>query len=1081
VAGLTQATRGGLAPGRRRGWRRTFALAALAVLVPGHGHAADDDGQPQLQLEPGAHASLIRRLAVDPARGIAVTASDDKTARVWDLATGALRHVLRPPVGPGERGRLYGAALHPSKPVVAVGGTTRDSGGRHWIYLFDTESGRMAGAFDARAGDVRRLAWSADGSLLWAAYAGNDGVRAFDPAGRVVFEEPFAGPAFGMAVSTSGLVAATGMDGSVRIYRAAGGRVERVRAVATATAQAASVAFSPDARRIAVGFLAERAGVEVIDVERGERIRQFALPRLAAGYLMTVAWSADGSAVLAGGSGYLDGNRFPVYSFAPDSGATLRQDVVARNSVFDIVALPGGGYAYASADGTWGVVDARGRVAARGLKLADLRGASQLRLGGDGRRVRWTFDFGADPATFDFARRVVTAGEGADVRTAVTGTGVFGAGPRVEIGGRPIALERGEVARAIAYLGRRSDAALATSRALYRVDALGNVAWRVAANTEIWAVNASDDGRLIVGALGDGTIRWWRASDGAHLLTLYVVRDGRWVAWTPNGYYDASAGADRLVGWSVNRGPSEAADFFSLGRFRERLNRPDVIDRVFETLDVAQAIVDANQAAAQATAVALAPAAAPVRPAATAAATSPPTATPPEPVPPAAPRPSPPPEPVAVTPVTSPAITVNELPPALGALESTVLRTTGKVVSIPFTLRSQGGRIDIEVEVRIDGRPARLDDLALPTSLDGAARGLARLSVPESGSLVQLFARSKNGVSEPLSFLIERPEPAPPAAPEPVRAPASGAAPAPAPSAATAPAPASAPASTTAASTVAAAPAVAAPTIPAPLPAKPAEPARPIQRPPIAPQASLYVLAVGVSGYQRAEYQLGLAAKDARDFAAAMQRQQGRLYREVVVRTLTDRQATRAEVQRGLDWLASAVGPDDVAMLFIAGHGVNEPAGQYYFLPYDAQHERLASTAVPERSIRNTLGRIRGKALFFVDTCFAGNAIGTFRSASRELARLASDLASSENGVVVFASSSGRQVSEEKDEWGNGAFTKALIEGLSGRADLTNTGRVTFKGLDFFVSEEVRKLTQGRQTPVTISPAGVPDFALARI
>jgi uncharacterized caspase-like protein len=94
---------------------------------------------------------------------------------------------------------------------------------------------------------------------------------------------------------------------------------------------------------------------------------------------------------------------------------------------------------------------------------------------------------------------------------------------------------------------------------------------------------------------------------------------------------------------------------------------------------------------------------------------------------------------------------------------------------------------------------------------------------------------------------------------------------------------------------------------------------------------------------------------------------------------------------------------------------------------------------------------------------------------------MANDLAAAENGVVVFASSSGKQLSEENDAWGNGAFTKAVLAGLSGEADLTRTGRITFKGLDFYVSEEVRKLTEGRQTPVTISPIGVPDFAIARL
>ena len=90
-------------------------------------------------------------------------------------------------------------------------------------------------------------------------------------------------------------------------------------------------------------------------------------------------------------------------------------------------------------------------------------------------------------------------------------------------------------------------------------------------------------------------------------------------------------------------------------------------------------------------------------------------------------------------------------------------------------------------------------------------------------------------------------------------------------------------------------------------------------------------------------------------------------------------------------------------------------------------------------------------------------------------------LRASENGVVVFASSTGQEESLEKESWGNGAFTKALLEGLSGRADFMRAGRITYAALNLFVSEEVSRLTDGRQRPVFISPRGVPDFALARL
>jgi uncharacterized caspase-like protein len=273
-----------------------------------------------------------------------------------------------------------------------------------------------------------------------------------------------------------------------------------------------------------------------------------------------------------------------------------------------------------------------------------------------------------------------------------------------------------------------------------------------------------------------------------------------------------------------------------------------------------------------------------------------------------------------------------------------------------------------------------------------------------------------------------------------------------------------------------------APAAPAASDAPAARPAPPAFRGPTgAARPRLFVLAIGISEYKQPQYRLGLAAKDATDFANAMRQQGGKLYRDVQARTLVNQDATRLAIIANLKWLSDAVGAGDIGMLFMAGHGINAPSGQYYYLPYEGDHEQLDRTGLPEAAIRDTLGRMRGKALFFVDTCFGGNVVGNFNTASRELARMANDLAAAENGVVVFASSSGKQLSEENDAWGNGAFTKAVLEGLSGQADLTRTGRVTFKGLDFYISEEVRKLTEGRQTPVTISPIGVPDFAIARL
>jgi len=90
-----------------------------------------------------------------------------------------------------------------------------------------------------------------------------------------------------------------------------------------------------------------------------------------------------------------------------------------------------------------------------------------------------------------------------------------------------------------------------------------------------------------------------------------------------------------------------------------------------------------------------------------------------------------------------------------------------------------------------------------------------------------------------------------------------------------------------------------------------------------------------------------------------------------------------------------------------------------------------------------------------------------------DVSRVVNDLSAPEHGVQVLAASSGRQDSLENPAWGNGAFTKAVVEGLNGLADQQpKDGAITFNKLDRFVGVEVRRLTSGRQTPVALTPRG---------
>jgi uncharacterized caspase-like protein len=206
-----------------------------------------------------------------------------------------------------------------------------------------------------------------------------------------------------------------------------------------------------------------------------------------------------------------------------------------------------------------------------------------------------------------------------------------------------------------------------------------------------------------------------------------------------------------------------------------------------------------------------------------------------------------------------------------------------------------------------------------------------------------------------------------------------------------------------------------------------------------------------------------------------MQKQKGGLYRDVEVKLLPD--APKEDIEDGLDWLQHQVTSRDVGMLFLAGHGVNDSSSVYYFLPANADLDRLKRTGVVFTDFKTTVENIAGKVVMFVDTCHSGNVMGARRG---DINGFVNELASAENGVVVFAASTGRQYSLEDVQWQNGAFTKALLEGIGGKAAYNSgNGKITVNMLDLYISERVKELTKGQQTPSTTKPSTVPDFPVA--
>jgi hypothetical protein len=112
---------------------------------------------------------------------------------------------------------------------------------------------------------------------------------------------------------------------------------------------------------------------------------------------------------------------------------------------------------------------------------------------------------------------------------------------------------------------------------------------------EVWAVNASRDGRVVVTADGDGAIRWHRADDGRELLALQVLPNKGdpakwdWVLWTPEGFYEATPGAEGVLKWVTNHGSESAATTLPVSAIA-KLHRPNALPHVLDQLETAHAL-----------------------------------------------------------------------------------------------------------------------------------------------------------------------------------------------------------------------------------------------------------------------------------------------------------------------------------------------------------------------------------------------------------------------------------------------------------------------------------------------------------
>src|SRR5262245_19877439 len=159
---------------------------------------------------------------------------------------------------------------------------------------------------------------------------------------------------------------------------------------------------------------------------------------------------------------------------------------------------------------------------------------------------------------------------------------------------------------------------------------------------------------------------------------------------------------------------------------------------------------------------------------------------------------------------------------------------------------------------------------------------------------------------------------------------------------------------------------------------------------------------------------------------------------------------------------------DDIALLYISGHGIKDEHGRLFFAMHDSELGAPRSTALSAHFVRDEIdSSLCRRIVVILDCCYSGAFPAGLSSKSGDL--VADDQMLAPGCAVLTATRSteyafegGRLAAEDPQP---SIFTAALIQGLAtGEADLDNDGWVGLDELYRYLYDKVRAVGR-HQTP----------------
>ncbi len=926
--------------------------------------------------ETGLHTASIWGIATDARNKYVVTASEDRTLRIWESSTGRLLKTLRSPENDIAQGKFFAVDISSDASMIVAGGKlSLENQTVDLIYLYNRQTGKIIRTIKDVPAKVFCLKFSPDGKYILAGLEKNNGLLMFEVnSGKLIFQDKtYQGDIYGIDFDNTGNnFASVSFDGFLRIYDNSKPE-KKIITQEMIGDKPYSVAFSPNGNQVAIGcFSTVRVGVfsySVGKLSKPQWLKTDDIVSLQGQNLALVCFSKDGKYLYASGNvrGKNDQQilrkwQFGNFSFVKDVSLST------TNTVLDIAPTVSNQVLFSTATPNWGIVEANDKISFSSvIGIVEFSGqASSLAVSADGTSIKLRLQ------NESFTENVFSIPDLLLTKTLPENITFFK--PKqdnkkianwensntVNMFGRKVTLEPNEYAYcadiSTSLINKSERCVIGTNRFLRLYDEKGKILWKVSTPEVAWAATITLDSKKIVVAFGDGTLRWYNLLDGKELLALFIHPDQkRWILWNLDGFYACSVGGEDLIGWKINQDSDNNTDFYSISKYRNEFYKPliikDILVNKFLILDSNTASIPSqinNNGYSNSTIK-------------------------------------------KITEETPPFVTL--VSPENGSNLST------DKITISYFVESISPVIS--TKVLINGRP-----IGTPRGVQPSENLLTiDVGIPNGEINIDILVENKFGFSSPASVRIKNTSPV------------------------------------------------------------------------SIPKPNLYILSVGVSAYDDEKLRLRYAAKDANDFGQVFLKQKGILYQDVFVKTLTDKNASKKQMKDGLAWLQNNTKSQDIAILFMAGHGSNDENETFCYLPVEANSEKLDKTGVFFEEMREYMAKISGKILFFIDACHSGNIVGNKHS-NIDFIKMANIAASPENGIIFFTSSTGSQTSSENTIWGNGAFTKAFLEGANGDAALKGNEFITIKSLDAFLADRVYKLTDKSQTPTSHYPFNMADFSI---